>query len=401
MITTIILFVIYLAFISLGLPDSVLGVTLPAMSREWDLVLKDGGFVSMVVVGSTVVSSFASGHVIEKFGTGRATYVSCLMTAGALLGISYAPSYIWLLFLAIPLGLGGGAVDSALNNFVALHYKASHMNWLHSFWGVGATFGPVLMSLSMAVDGNWRSGYRYISIIQFMFSLILMLSLPLWNQVKVSVGSDATETDDRKKNAESTKVFELKGVGFAFLFLILYSTIESGLGLWGSSFLVQDRSFSIESAALWMSLYYAGITLGRFLSGFISVKLSNNQMIRRGIIIALSGILLLTLPLPQFFSGIGLVLAGFGLAPVFPAVLHETPNRFGRHHSQKLMGYQMGFAYSGSALLSPLLGVFLQLTSPGFLPLIMSFLSVLLFLSSEILISVTSDHGMAEVLCDN
>ncbi|WP_199563474.1 MULTISPECIES: sugar MFS transporter [unclassified Oceanispirochaeta] len=389
MITTVILFIIYLAFISLGLPDSILGVTLPAMSREWGLTFSDGSLVSMVVIGSTVVSSFISGHIIEKLGTGRITFISCLMTAGALLGISFAPSYLWLLLLAIPLGLGGGAVDSALNNYVALHFKAQHMNWIHSFWGVGATLGPVIMSLSLGGAGTWRAGYRTISIIQLALSFILMLSLPLWKRVQTSNPSEH-EAENGEDQLEKTSVFKIKGVAYAFSFLILYSTVEAGIGLWGSSFLVQDRSFSIESAAFWMSFYYGGITLGRFLSGFITMKLNNTQMIRGGLFMAFLGLLLIALPLPQIFSGIAFVLTGFGLAPVFPAMLHETPKRFGRKNSQILIGYQMGFAYLGSALLSPLIGVILQITRAGLLPFIMIFVSTLMFIFSEVLISATS-----------
>jgi fucose permease len=387
MITTLILFVIYLAFISLGLPDSILGVTLPAMSREWGLVFSEGSLVSMLVIGSTVVSSFISGHIIEKTGTGRLTFISCLMTAGALLGISFAPSYLWLLILAVPLGLGAGAVDSALNNYVALHFKAQHMNWLHSFWGVGATLGPVIMSLSLGGAGTWRGGYRTISIIQFSLSVILMLSLPLWKKVH---SSNPSEHEAEEEQIEKKSVFKIKGVAYTFSFLILYSTVEAAIGLWGSSFLVQDRSFSIESAAFWMSFYYGGITLGRFLSGFITMKLNNTQMIRGGIFTAILGLLLIALPLPQVFSGVAFVLTGFGLAPVFPAMLHETPRRFGRKNSQLLIGYQMGFAYLGSAVLSPLIGVILQVTKAGLLPFILIFVSILMFFFSEVLIYTTS-----------
>ncbi|MDC7233791.1 MAG: MFS transporter [Spirochaetales bacterium] len=399
MITTVILFIIYFAFISLGLPDSVLGAALPAISRQWGLQLSDGSLASMLIVGSTVVSSFMSGHIIEKVGTGRITFLSCLLTAGALMGISFAPAFLWLLILAVPLGLGGGAVDSALNNYVAVHYESRHMNWIHSFWGVGATLGPVLMSFSLSTFGSWQSGYRLISIIQFVFTLVLLFSLPLWkkadreNQKKTedpADGRDAPEISSVESTDRRENVFRIKGVWLAFVFLILYSVVEGGLGLWGSSFLVQSRGFSIERAAFWISFYFGGITLGRFLSGFISMKLNNTQMLRGGLLIALGGLILIALPLPKILTVAAMILTGFGLAPVFPAMLHETPNRFGRSSSQILIGYQMGFAYLGSTLLNPLLGVILQLTNPALLPWILMVLSFLMIFTSGLLIAVTN-----------
>jgi len=387
MITTLILWVIYLAFISLGLPDSILGVALPSMSREWGLTLSDGSLLSMVIVGSTVVSSFASGHVIDKIGTGRMTLFSCLMTAGALLGISVAPAYGWLLLLAVPLGLGGGAVDSALNNCVALHFKAKHMNWLHSFWGVGATLGPIVMSWSLSGTGSWRSGYRTISMLQLSLAFILLLCLPLWKKAFGSsvFGSGDTEGPGKKRN-----VFKIRGAKDAFAVMALYCAVEAGVGLWGSSFLVQDRQLRMETAAFWMAFYYGGIALGRFLSGFIAMRLNNVQMIRAGLLTSFVGLLLIALPLSPFFSGVSFVVTGCGLAPIFPAMLHETPARFGRANSQILIGYQMGFAYLGSTFLAPLTGVILQHTSTGLLPLVMIALAALMLVFSERLIFVAS-----------
>ncbi len=385
MIASILLIIIYLAFISLGLPDSILGVTLPAIQLEWGLPLSSGSIISMTVIGSTILSSFLSGYIIKIIGTGKIVFLSCLVTGSALLGISYVPSFLWLLLLAVPLGLGGGAVDTALNNFIALNYKARHMNWLHSFWGVGATLGPIIMSLSLVAGGSWRFGYRNISIIQISLSFILLLTIPLWRKFRPeeAVVEDQTGEEPEKKNA-----FKIRGVKYAFATLMFYCAVENAVGLWGSSYLIQVKDMSIERAASWIAFYFGGITLGRFLSGFISFKLTNVQMIKWGIITAFSGIVLFILPLPGFVAGLALILIGLGLSPVFPAMLHETPVRFGKENSQVLIGFQMGFAYMGSAILSPLLGVILQFSFMGLFPFLLIALTIIMFISSERLTKV-------------
>ena len=387
MVTVLILIVIYLAFISLGLPDSLLGVAFPAMSNEWSLALSNGSLVATVIVGCTVISSFASGHIIPRLGAGRITFISCVTTAGALLGISLSPGYWWLLVFAVPLGLGAGAVDSALNNYVALHFKAKHMNWLHSFWGIGATLGPVMMSFSIGTTGSWRAGYRSVAYIQFGLGLVLLLTLPLWKRVPVTAaaGGEAEAAGGPEKNP-----FLLKGVKYAFSVMALYCAVEAALGLWGSSYLVQSRGFSMEQAGFWIALYYGGITVGRFVSGFISIRFNNVQMIRGGMVLSVIGLVLLLLPAFSLLSGLALVLIGLGLAPVFPAMLHETPVRFGREYSQVLVGYQMGFAYLGSTFLSPLTGVILQLTTTGLLPGLMLLFAAVMLFSSERLIALTA-----------
>jgi fucose permease len=384
MITAILLIIIYLAFISLGLPDSILGVTLPAIQLEWGLPLSSGSIVSMTVIGSTILSSFLSGYIIKKIGTGKIVFLSCLLTGSSLLGISFAPSFYWLLVLAVPLGFGGGAVDTALNNFVALNYKARHMNWLHSFWGVGATLGPIIMSLSLLSSNSWRMGYRNISIIQLSLSVLLLMSIPLWRKFQSSA---VLETGDSEKDPKETNpprnVFKIKGVKYAFVTLMLYCAVESAVGLWGSSYLIQVKKLSMERAASWIAFYYGGITLGRFISGFISYKLSNVQMIKWGIVTAFSGILIFLLPVHSAIAGAALVLIGLGLSPVFPSMLHETPVRFGKENSQVLIGFQMGFAYIGSAVLSPFLGVVLQFSFMGLFPFLLLGFTIIMFISSE------------------
>jgi len=380
MITAFLLIIIYLAFISLGLPDSILGVAIPAINSGWGVPLATGGIISMIVIGGSVISSFLSDLIIKKVGTGKIVFFSCLTTGLALLGFSLAPSIYWLFILALPLGLGGGTVDAALNNYVASHFKAHHMNWLHSFWGVGATLGPIIMSWNL-INKSWQSGYRSISFIQLTLAVFLLISIPIWKKHKTI----NTITNSDKILNENVNLFKIKGLKYALLSMLLYCSIELGTGLWGSSYLVGYRGFSVDSAARFVAIYYSGITIGRFLSGFISFKLSNRKLIRYGLLTSIIGIGLLLLPLPKYMLGGGLVLIGFGLAPIFPSMIHETPVRFGKQLSQKIIGYQMGFAYIGSAIIPPILGVLFQTISIGLLPLSLLFMSLILIVVTELL----------------
>lgn len=391
MLSIIILVIIYLSFISLGLPDSVLGTALPAIVKDWGISLSSGGLISMTVVGGTIVSSFISGYMIKRFGTWKIVLISCLLTGSALLGFSAAPSILWLILLAIPLGLGGGSVDTALNNYVALNYKAHHMNWLHSFWGVGATLGPVIMSVFLNNNGAWQGGYRTIALIQLSLALVLFLTLPLWRRAGTPACTEDSDnySADAKRPAKPMTVFKINGVKASFLSMMLYVAVEASIGLWGSTYLIGAREFTIENAASWLAFYYGGITAGRFISGFISFKFSNVQLIRWGIIIAFTGIVLLVLPLNNLLTGCAIVLTGMGLAPVFPSMLHETPNRFGKGMSQILIGYQMGFAYIGGALLAPAIGIILQYTSISLFPLYLTGFIAILLLATEILTKKT------------
>ena len=355
---TLFLVIIYLAFISLGLPDSLLGAAWPVMQVEFGAPFEAAGLISMVITGGTIVSSLASGAVLKRLGTGKVTFVSCLMTAGSLLGFSFSPSLIWLLFLAVPLGLGAGSVDSALNNYVATHYKAHHMSWLHCFWGVGATLGPMIMSRSMAGQSTWRNGYLSVSLIQFALVILLFATLPLWD--KNTVLSQGT--------VKKTGLLNVKGVKLALTTFLFYCAVEASLGLWGGSYLVYVKGLSAVVAAQWVSMYYAGITIGRLITGFITLKVSNRILIRAGQITALAGTALLLLPLPTICSLAGFILIGLGCAPIFPCMLHETPVRFGKENSQVIMGFQMAVAYTGSTFLPPLLGLVAAYTTIGILP---------------------------------
>ncbi|MBS4194269.1 MFS transporter [Lederbergia citri] len=385
---TFFLILIYLAFISLGLPDSLLGVAWPAMQPEFGARLDTAGVLFMVIAGGTIISSLSSGIIIGKLGTGKVTFISVLMTAAALLGFSYAPSLFWLVICAIPLGLGAGSVDAALNNYVATHYKAHHMSWLHCFWGVGATLGPIIMAQFISDQNAWRSGYFAIAGIQFALVIILFFSLPLWNKVgnrSNNVSNEAMDDTNTHVNesVKNTRPLKIKGVKLALIAFLFYCGVEATMGLWGSSFLVNVKQLPVEVAARWVSLYYGGITVGRLITGFVTLKVNNKILIRGGQMIALAGALCLLLPLAPVFSLVGFILVGLGLAPIFPSMLHETPARFGKEHSQTIMGYQMAFAYTGATFLPPLFGFIASHSTIKLFPLVIVIFVIAMLFGSE------------------
>ena len=377
---TFFLIIIYITFISLGLPDSLLGSAWPIMHTDLGVPLSGAGLVSMIITAGTIISSLLSNKVISKFGTGRVTFVSVAMTAFALLGFAIAPSFIWLCILAIPLGLGAGSVDSALNNFVALHYKAEHMSWLHCFWGIGATSGPVIMSLFIAKNNNWSKGYLSISIIQFVVVALLLFTLPMWKKFK---NENTTESIEDINKQEKVNIFKLPGSKFVLISFFCYSVTETTVGLWGSSYLVNYKSISPDIAARWLALFYGGITIGRLISGFVAMKLKSNVLIRIGQSICLVGAITLIIPLPTYFSMVGLILIGLGLAPIFPTMLHETPNRFGKNVSGALMGVQMAFAYTGSTIMPPVLGLIASKVGIVIFPIFILIFIITMLICSE------------------
>lgn len=359
MLLTVLLVIIYLAFISLGLPDSLLGSAWPSIYQEMNVPISYGGIISMIISGGTIVSSLFSGKIIKKLGTGWTTGISVLMTAVALWGFSVSREYWMLCLLSIPLGLGAGSVDAALNNFVALHYKARHMSWLHCFWGIGATTGPVIISLCLRDGGKWQSGYGVISLIQFCLVACLLCSISMWKKVE---GTEQ-EKEQEKEGAPEEKVnlgilgmLKLKGAKQALVGFFCYCALEASTGLWGSSYLVMEKGVSPEQAAKWISLFYFGITFGRFMSGFLTIKLSNKQMVRLGQGVVGLGIVSLLLPLGLAAQLLGLFFIGLGCAPIYPSMLHATPDNFGSRYSQGIMGIQMACAYVGSTFMPPLLG---------------------------------------------
>ncbi|MDK7667178.1 MFS transporter [Cytobacillus oceanisediminis] len=379
---TILLVIIYLAFISLGLPDSVLGAAWPVMQADLGAPLETAGWLFMTIAGGTIISILVSGRILKRFGTGKVSFFSTLMTAAALLGFYFAPSVYWLFLCAIPLGLGAGAIDAGLNDYVAAHYKAHHMSWLHSFWGVGATIGPIIMAQYIAGGNSWSNGYFAIAGIQFVLAIILLLTLPLWNKGKKNNG-EAEESGERVDHAEIVKPLQIRGVKLALLSFLFYCGAEATMGLWGSSFLVSMKGLPAAEAAQWVSFYFAGITIGRFITGFITFKVNNRTLIRMGQILALAGAILLFLPFTSVFALAGFVLVGLGLAPIFPCMLHETPARFGKKHSQTIMGYQMAVAYTGSTFLPPVLGFIASHSTIGIFPLCIVLLAAAMFLISE------------------
>ncbi|WP_102050610.1 MFS transporter [Pygmaiobacter massiliensis] len=387
---TILLVLIYLAFIGLGLPDSLLGAAWPQLRIDIGAPLSGAGMVSMIVTAGTIVSSLVSARVIRRFGTGKVTAISTALTAAALLGYAFAPAYWWLCIMAIPLGLGAGAVDAALNNFVALHYKAHHMSWLHCFWGLGATAGPILLSVFLARPQGWRTGIRSIGLLQLALVAVLTFSLPLWRKVteKKEIGSAATSEPVSNREA-----LRLRGLPAALLTFFCYCGAELGCGLWASSFLVASRGVAPAQAAGWVSLYYAGITAGRFFSGFAMHRLTCPAMIRLGGLTSLAGCVMLVLPLPTVFSAVALVLIGLGCAPVYPCMIHETPARFGEANSQTAMGLQMATAYCGSTLMPPLLGLLAQLVSVTVFPWFLMVLFGLMLVASEVAARLTQPHA--------
>ncbi|CAH0261300.1 Glucose/mannose transporter GlcP [Peribacillus sp. Bi96] len=383
---TLLLIMIYLAFISLGIPDSLLGVAWPVMQSDFGQQLETAGFLYMIIAAGTILSSLASGWLNDRMGTGKVTLISVILTAAALLGFSYAPSLYWLIICAVPLGLGAGAIDAALNNYVALHYKSHHMSWLHCFWGVGASIGPIMISYFIANKGSWRDGYFTIAFLQLGLACLLLLTLPLWSkvsrkkQMEAEAGRSEPLPDER---AYGVKPLKIKGVKFALLSFFFYCGVESTLGLWGSSYLVGSKGISAAVAAQWVSFFYGGITLGRLITGFITFKVSNEKLIRSGQITAIIGIALFILPLPVYMSLAGFILAGLGLAPIYPCMIHETPIRFGKKHSQSIIGYQMAVAYTGTTFLPPLLGVLASHTSIGIFPYFALAYMIAMLLGSE------------------
>ncbi len=380
------LLMIYLAFISLGLPDSMLGAAWPSMRAAWGAPLGQAGSISLVIAAGTVVSSFISGRVIRKFGTGKVTVVSVFMTACALFGISLAPGAWWLYIMAVPLGLGAGAVDSGLNAYVAKNYKARHMSWLHCFWGVGATLGPVIMGAFVSRDGYWQGGYRTVSAIQLTLALVLLLSLPLWNR-------DEAAQCTQNSSTKPQNLYRLPGVWWTLVTFFLYCSLEIAAGLWCASFLVGTKALSAAQGAWWASLYYAGITAGRFLSGFLTMKFPSKQMIRLGMILILAGAGILLLPGEAAASGMALM--GLGCAPIFPAMLHETPARFGTENAQDLMGIQMASAYIGSTLMPAVMGQAANAVGIGIYPWYLLGCGVLMMLCTERLNAILKKNGLS------
>jgi fucose permease len=378
---TQLLVIIYLCFISLGLPDSLLGSAWPAMHGTLGVPVSLAGVLSMIISCSTVFSSLMSSRLVRRFGTGTLMVVSVGLTAAALLGFSFSFSFAALCVLAVPLGLGAGCVDTALNNFVALHYRAVHMNLLHCFWGIGATAGPFIMSLWLARNGNWAMGYRSISILQAVLVLVLLSSLPLWK--RAAPAGDSVEKCAEAPAPAFSSLIRRSDFRTALFAFFSYCAVETTAGLWAGSYTTLRYGVPSETAAVWTSFFYFGITLGRFICGFAALRIGSRQLIRAGQSGILCGILLLLLPLPLWKLPVGLWLIGIGCAPIFPGMLHQTPRIFGKEISQSIMGFQMAAAYIGSMFLPALFGLIADHAGVSLLPPYLLLFLVLLAVCTE------------------
>ena len=363
---SVLLPIIYISFISLGLPDSLLGSAWPSIYPQFGVPFSSAGIISMIISVGTVISSLMSDRMTARFGTGRVTAVSVALTALALLGFSVSGSFGMLCLFAVPYGLGAGSVDASLNNYVALHYASRHMSWLHCMWGIGATAGPFIMGLALSGGQGWNMGYRYVGIIQVVLSAGLFLSLPLW---KKADGAETGEGASRRAPLALREVVRIPGAREVMLSFFCYCAYEQTAILWGSSFLVGAAGLDAGRAASLGSLFCIGITVGRGLSGFITYKLDDTGMIRLGETTSALGVLLMLLPLGAWCKMAGLIIFGLGCAPIYPSIIHSTPSHFGAERSQAIIGVQMASAYIGITVMPPIFGLIAQNISVRFMPL--------------------------------
>ena len=383
----LLLAIIYLSFISLGLPDALLGAAWPIMSQDLGSPLSYAGGVALLISSGTVVSSLLSDRLTKRFGAGMVTAFSVGLTALALFGFSASTAFWHLCIWAIPYGLGAGSVDASLNNYVALHYASRHMSWLHCMWGLGASVGPYVMGTALTAGMGWDTGYRVISIFQVVLTAVLFLSLPLWKRRK-----DEPTTEGVKAEPLTMKqIFAIPGAKEVMLAFFCYCAVEQTAVLWGSTYLVMRDGMDKETAASLGSLFLIGITLGRFISGFLTYKLSDENMIRLGQGIIVLGIVTMVLPLGAWVSMAGLLLIGLGCAPVYPSVIHSTPAHFGEENSQAIIGVQMASAYVGICVMPPLFGLIANHISAGLLPWYLAAINAVMILMCERLNKISSN----------
>lgn len=385
----LLLVIIYLAFISLGLPDSLLGSAWPAMYQELSVPVSHAGGISMIIAAGTIVSSLQSDRLTRRFGTGKVTAASVLMTAAALFGFSISHSYAALCLWAVPYGLGAGSVDASLNNYVALHYASRHMSWPHCMWGVGASLGPYIMGYALTGGQGWNMGYRYIAVLQAALTVVLIFSLPLWKkQINHDMGK--AEKEITAQPLSLRQIVKIPGAKEVMITFFCYCALEQTTGLWASSYLVLCRGLSAETAAGFASLFFMGITAGRAFSGFLTLKLNDTQMIRLGQGFILSGIAFLFLPFGNTGSLLGLILVGLGCAPVYPSIIHSTPEHFGADKSQAMIGVQMASAYVGTCFMPPIFGFIAKHISVSLFPVyLLAILILMAAMHAKMLLKVT------------
>ncbi len=375
----LLLIVIYLVFISLGLPDSLFGVSWPVVHTEFGLPESFASVYSVIISVCTGGVSFVSGWLIRKFGTGKVTLFSILLTAFGLIGISLSPNVVVMLICSVIMGYGAGAIDTGLNNFVSLHYKAQHMNWLHCFWGIGVTVSPMIMAQFLTGEtGAWRNGYKVVALMQVAFAALVLFTLPKWKKLETPVSAESEEKTDKS----FIEILKIKGVLTGTFSLGLYCSMEFLLGTWGATYIVNTLGLSPDTAAMWVSLYYGGIMLGRVIAGFVSMKYSDNSLIRAGIIVCFAGMIVLLLPI-GVYSLAGLLLIGIGFGPVFPSTLHAIPERFGKKYSADITGYHMGGAYAIGFGLQLIYGFVASATTFKITPFVLIGLCIALAIFSE------------------
>ena len=377
----LLLAIIYLSFISLGLPDALLGAAWPTMCMEFNVPVSYAGIVSIIISVGTIISSLMSDRVTRRFGTAKVTAFSVAMTAFALFGFSISGSYWLLLLWAVPYGLGAGSVDASINNYVALHYASRHMSWLHCMWGVGASLGPYIMGYALSGGQGWNAGYRYIGIMQVALTAILFLSIPIWKKRDTADGSG--ENGGRASALGLREILAIPGAKEILLAFFCYCALESTAGLWGATYLVRHLGMDAETAASLASMFYLGITTGRALSGFMTYKFNDTNMIRIGQSVILIGVAAMLLPLGTFGAITGLVLVGLGCAPIYPSVIHSTPEHFGAENSQAIIGVQMASAYLGTLLAPPVFGLIANHISASLMPVYLGAILLLMVIMCE------------------
>ena len=381
---SLLLALIYVCFISLGLPDSLLGSAWPVLHREISVPVSFAGIVSATICLGTILSSLFSDKLLRKFGAGKMTAVSIALTAMGLFGFSGSDRF-WLLMLwAIPYGLGAGGVDAVLNNYVALHYKPQHMSWLHCMWGVGASISPYIMSFSLMRFDSWNNGYLFVAVIQAALSAGIFLSIPLWKKGMQAEEDGGEETVPAALSFR--EIFAIKGAIPCFVTFFCYCSLELTTSLWASSYLVTKWSFSPEAAASFASMFYIGVTFGRFINGFFAMRFSDRFLIRVGCTMIVVGIGLLCLPFDAAFALVGFAIIGLGCAPIYPCIIHMTPDVFGKDKSQAMIGIQMAFAYTGFLVMPPLFGVIAEHISISLLPVFQFGLLAAMFLTHEMVV---------------
>lgn len=393
---SLLLAIIYVAFVSLGLPDSLVGSGWPVMHQDLGVPVAFAGILTMIIAGGTILSSLSSERVTRRFGVGVVTAVSVGMTGAALLGFSFSDQFWMLCLWAIPYGLGAGAVDAALNNYVAVHFAARHMNWLHGCWGLGASISPFIMSYALSADLGWHAAYLIIGVLQAVLTFVLLISIPLWGKVKPIVGDGAAPADEttdetsdapfapERAHVPLAAALRIPGVALILVAFFAYCALESTAILWAATYLVTDRGVDAVTAAAFASLFLLGVTAGRFLAGFFADRIGDRALIRGGFALVGVGAVLIALPLgTDVLALVGLALAGLGCAPIYPAIIHSTPVNFGRRNSHAIIGIQMAAAYTGSTFVPPLFGAVSAVTGLWVFPLFLAILVVLGLLMSE------------------